>query len=187
MLSKCMPMAYNSLRLRWVVPGWQGSPHPGTHSLPTGKELEGQKREKISGSSLIIEEWKRKKRCKGDRSPPPTSRSMPSRSPSNGYFGHIPHPNFPHVLCQERCHMVWYIIKKSIGHKMQMGCLRPCNLWMPEPGLLTPFQCPAPVNRTPDVPSAVRKVQKLDSLFLLSCPQDWIKCWGRGCRSSFLL
>lgn len=51
---------------------------------------------------------------------------------------------------------------------------------MPEPGPLTPFQYPALPNSTPDVPSTECKVQGLDSVFLLSCPQDWIKCWGGG-------
>ena len=175
-------MAYNSLRLRWVVPGWQVSPHPVTRSLPTAAQGENWK--KKSGSSLISEEWKKKKWCQGNHSPPPTSRLMLS---SKGYFGHMPHPNSPHVLLPRKMSYGMVYHKKNIEHKRQMSCLRPSNLWMPEPGLLTPLQCPAPVKRTPDVPSAVRKVQKSDSLFLPSCPQDWMKCWGKGCRNGFLL
>lgn len=44
-----MPMAYSSLRLWWVVPGWQGSPHPVTQSLPTvaqGGNQKGQSKER---------------------------------------------------------------------------------------------------------------------------------------------
>lgn len=47
--------------------------------------------------SLTIEGEKNPQKlkwCKGSHSPPPTSRPVPSQTPSNGYFGKTPPPNF---------------------------------------------------------------------------------------------
>lgn len=80
-----------------IVVGWpHTSTHTATHWLPhpSGMGIGKAKMRKLVSWDLkktvsLPGEWKRKqnKWCKGNYSPPPTSRPLPSQSPSNSHLG----------------------------------------------------------------------------------------------------
>lgn len=74
---------------------------------------------------------KQSKRCKGDHSPPPTSKQMPSQFPSNSYLPNtLPPPGS--IFISER-DVIWHLICLRSAEVSCPGCVLSPLLAYPQP------------------------------------------------------
>lgn len=141
--------------------GWHlsAAKHP-THTLAWGKIIERGKVRKLVGCySLKRRERKEKKWCKGNNTPSPTSKTMPSQPVSNDQLGNQPPPTssfpYPSVYCWAWLYMVWKI---PWGDSHPLPQLRP----LPAPCPPLPSHCGGTMSKRQSLqaaqaPSAITK------------------------------